>query len=255
MSNRCENTVVVTLHIYFEDSVEFRFGRALYIPNMRHPGVVHENVELPLLCDFLKGGKHLRLQCHIAPVSGCRAAAARDLVSHSLGLGLIHIENANCRAILRKLQRNSTSNAAGRAGDSRNFTVESKLAGYLFSQSETPRFQGMKSCWFFCSALVCTSPLATCTTRSSIFSPISSMVASPETIGPVSMSMMSGIRAASAVLVDSLMTGAIGFPVGVPSPVVNKTKLAPAPTWAVTHSTSLPGVHCRLSPGNFEYSG
>jgi len=62
----------------------------------------------------------------------------------------------------------------------------------------------------------------------------------------------------------SLVEGAIatandaqvaGFPVGVPNPVVNKTTFAPAPTCAVTHSTSLPGVHCRCNPGPEEYSG
>ena len=58
-----------------------------------------------------------------------------------------------------------------------------------------------------------------------------------------------------AELVESFTTGAMGLPVGVPSPVVNKTTLAPAPTCAVTHSTSFPGVHCRLSPGSVEYSG
>ena len=35
--------------------------------------------------------------------------------------------------------------------------------------------------------------------------------------------MMSGMRCASAELVESFTTGAIGFPVGVPSPVVKST--------------------------------
>ena len=47
----------------------------------------------------------------------------------------------------------------------------------------------------------------------------------------------------------------MGFPVGVPSPVVNNTRFAPAPTCAVTHSTSFPGVHWRWRPGTLEYSG
>ena len=63
------------------------------------------------------------------------------------------------------------------------------------------------------------------------------------------------MRCASELLVESFTTGVIGFPVGVPSPVVNKTTLAPAPTCAVTHSTSLPGVHCRFKPASVEYSG
>ena len=56
------------------------------------------------------------------------------------------------------------------------------------------------------------------------------------------MSMMSGMRRASSEFVESFITGVIGFPVGVPSPVVKTTTFAPAPTCALTHSTSLPGV-------------
>ena len=42
--------------------------------------------------------------------------------------------------------------------------------------------------------------------------------------------MMSGMRWASAELVASFTTGVMGFPVGVPRPVVKSTMLAPAPT-------------------------
>src|SRR5579863_8963801 len=56
-------------------------------------------------------------------------------------------------------------------------------------------------------------------------------------------------------LVEILRTGATGLPVGVPRPVVKRTRFAPAPAWAVTHSTSLPGVQRRLRPGVFAYSG
>jgi len=71
---------------------------------------------------------------------------------------------------------------------------------------------------------------------------------------PVSISMMSDMRSARLVLVETLITGATGLPVGVPRPVVKTTTLAPAPTCAVTHSTSFPGVQskakrvCRHTP-------
>jgi len=39
------------------------------------------------------------------------------------------------------------------------------------------------------------------------------------------------------------------LPVGVPSPVVNKIKFAPAAAWPVVDSTSLPGVHTKFNPG------
>ena len=44
------------------------------------------------------------------------------------------------------------------------------------------------------------------------------------------------------------ITGAIGLPVGVPSPVVNTTTCAPPPTMPVTDSTSSPGVSMTVSP-------
>ena len=67
--------------------------------------------------------------------------------------------------------------------------------------------------------------------------------------------MMSLMRSAIVVLVEILITGAIGLPVGVPRPVVNRTMFDPAPTCAVTLSTSFPGVHCRLNPRAETYSG
>ena len=49
-------------------------------------------------------------------------------------------------------------------------------------------------------------------------SAISSIDFSPEIIGPVSMSMMSFILLDKTELLETLMTGTIGFPVGVPIP-------------------------------------
>lgn len=75
------------------------------------------------------------------------------------------------------------------------------------------------------------------------------MVLRPSTTGPQSMSMMSGIRRASAVLVESLMVGQTGLPVGVPRPVVKRIRVAPLAALPVVASTSLPGVQTRLRPG------
>lgn len=55
---------------------------------------------------------------------------------------------------------------------------------------------------------------------------------------PASKSIISCIFSANALLLDILMTGATGFPVGVPSPVVNKIKLQPDAASAVVDSTS-----------------
>src|SRR5437764_1357051 len=180
-----------------------------------------------------------------------------DFLRNRFRIFLIKIENSGGGAMLCELQCDGASNAAAGAGYHRDFSIQTELVciALFGGQREMPRFQGIKSCWFFCSALVWTSPLATLITSSRTLSPICSMVDSPEIIGPVSMSMMSDIRLASTVLVESLITGATGFPVGVPRPVVKSTTLAPAPTCAVTHSTSFPGVHCRCRPARCEYSG
>ncbi|MNI91760.1 hypothetical protein D3C73_1494710 [compost metagenome] len=74
-------------------------------------------------------------------------------------------------------------------------------------------------------------------------------------IVPQLRSMISGIFSKVLVLVDNFTTGVIGFPVGVPSPVVKRTILAPAATSAVVLSTSLPGVHNKFNPGPLANSG
>ena len=76
-------------------------------------------------------------------------------------------------------------------------------------------------------------------------------------VEPVTLSEIQALlpEGTTLLVADYTHAGAIGFPVGVPSPVVNKTTWAPAPTCAVTHSTSFPGVHCKCNPGSVEYSG
>ena len=63
-----------------------------------------------------------------------------------------------------------------------------------------------------------------------------------------SRSMLSAICRAVRALPVILITGAIGLPVGVPSPVVKTTTCAPPPTMPVTDSTSSPGVSITVSP-------
>ena len=66
-------------------------------------------------------------------------------------------------AVRRKLERDRPANATAGAGYDRSLAIEPELDGPTCNiyQSETPRFQGIKSSWPFCSALVWTSPLAT----------------------------------------------------------------------------------------------
>ncbi len=113
----------------------------------------------------------------------------------------------------------------------------------------TPLFQGIKSSWFNNTALGTSSPLAALIQYSSISSPICSIVLSPSTIGPQSISIISPILLVNAEFVASLIVGQTGLPVGVPNPVVNNIRVAPLAALPVVASTSLPGVHTKLNPG------
>ena len=127
------------------------------------------------------------------------------------------------------------------------------LASY--EASDTPRFQGMKSFWPNISALVKLSPLGHFNAQIE------------QLLGACGDGRFAGDDAASievddvahalgrVELVEILTTGATGLPVGVPRPVVKRTRFAPAPACAVTHSTSLPGVQSRVSPGVVAYCG
>ncbi len=75
-------------------------------------------------------------------------------------------------------KRNRPANTAAAAGDHGNFAVKPEIGvAFRLAQSETPRFQGMKSFWAFSSAFVRVSPLATLITSSRMSSPMRSMVA------------------------------------------------------------------------------
>src|SRR5205809_7431050 len=85
----------------------------------------------------------------------------------------------------------------------------------------TPLLHGIKSSWFSCTAFGITSPLAALIQYSKISSPISAIVFSPSMISPASMSMMSPILFASEELVEILIVGQTGLPVGVQRIVMN----------------------------------
>src|SRR5271156_3021831 len=204
----------------------------------------------------LKYGQNFLLVRYVTFMSGSFTPSVQEFLNCLLRLVRLDIQNTHARTIRRKKVGYCSTDAARTARNDDRFTVEAKpiriLAGIV--QRETPLFHGMKSFWPSISALVWTWPLATSITLSRMASPICSIVTSPSMMGPVSKSTISAIRRAKVELVEIFTTGATGFPVGVPSPVVKSTTLAPAATWAVTHSTSFPGVHCKFSPGSVEYS-
>jgi hypothetical protein len=91
------------------------------------------------------------------------SARVRNLGGNSGTVLFIDVQNPYRGAIRGKLERDCPAYTAAATSNDRSLAVKSKLARYrpLGCQSETPRFQGMKSSWFFSSALVRTSPLAT----------------------------------------------------------------------------------------------
>lgn len=102
------------------------------------------------------------------------ATRIRNLSDRLLRLFCTNIDHVHAGTARREAKSDGTTDAAGAARYDDRFPIEPEairiLDGVL--QRETPRFQGMKS---FCannSAFVCVSPLATCTTRSRINSPI-----------------------------------------------------------------------------------
>src|SRR5579862_1300924 len=245
MFHGSEHAVIEALHIHFEDAVEISLCRCFEFADMGDPGIVHQGVDSATPGERLKRGSYLFLICNIAFVCGRLAARFRNFPDRFVRLCRSNIDYADTGTACCEAERDSATDATGAARDDYRFPVKPEAirieSGVL--QRETPRFHGMKSFCASNSALVCISPLATCTTRSRISSPISSIVVLPRMMSPALTSMMSGIRWASAELVEIFTTGAMGLPVGVPSPVVKSTTLAPAATCAVTHSTSLPGVH------------
>ena len=87
---------------------------------------------------------------------------------------------------------------------------------------------------------VCVSfPLATSITSCNRRFAASSMD-SPSTIGPASKSIHPFLFSASRLFVDSFNVGA-GAPNGVPRPVVNRIRCAPAAVIAVADTRSFPG--------------
>ena len=87
-------------------------------------------------------------------------ASLGNFGAHSCRVVFIEVENADRSARGCELQRDGPSDAAAGPGDDGGLIIETEFAATR-AQSDTPRFQGMKSSWFFSSALVWSSPLAT----------------------------------------------------------------------------------------------
>jgi len=130
---------------------------------VRNSGVVYEDVDAPVVEQLFKTGFHLSLIRDVTSMRRSRAAGGRNLPTGFRGSSLVHIKDVNHCPMRSELGCDGTSDATASAGHNCGFVAqpESICSGRLMLQSDTPRFQGIKSSWPFPSALVRTWPLAT----------------------------------------------------------------------------------------------
>jgi hypothetical protein len=141
------HAVVETLDVHSKEVIEIFRGRAFDRSDVRDTGIVDEDVNLFLAEDLLESDVHKPLVGHVAQVEGSVATGVSDAPAGCGRRGFVDIQNANRRALSRESESNRLTDAAATARDDGDLTVEpeSSRIGVLVGQSETPRFQGMKS--------------------------------------------------------------------------------------------------------------
>jgi hypothetical protein len=168
------HAVIKTFDVDVHDAIKILRSCRFHRSDVRNARVIHQNVNSGLPCEVVECSLHLDLIRDIACVYEANATVRSNLLASFLSRRLVHIENVDSRSARRELQSNRSSNATAAAGDQGGFAIKSKPLSTdpFLAQSDTPRFQGIKSSWAFNSALVRISPLATLTVKSRICSPI-----------------------------------------------------------------------------------
>jgi len=157
------DAIVITLHIHAEHAIEILLGSGFDITDMRNAGVIYQNMDGLALRYFVQNRSDLGLIGDVAPIRSRLSSQAGNLGGDRDSILFVDVENANCGAVCGELECDGSTYAAAAAGNDGGPAIEPEFAGLAcrIDQSETPRFQGMKSSWRFASALVCNSPLAT----------------------------------------------------------------------------------------------
>jgi hypothetical protein len=163
VSERGKDAVVKTLYVDSQHAIKISFGCILCVADVRDARIVYQNVDAIVSDNFGEPADDFGLISNVAGVGRSGSSRAGDFGGDGFGILCADIDNVHRRAIGRELVRDRPADPTPAAGDDCRLTIEAKLAyASIFArQRETPRFQGMKSSWFFCSALVRTSPLAT----------------------------------------------------------------------------------------------
>jgi hypothetical protein len=156
VANGGVRTVVDAFNVDTEKAIKISFAGGLNRPYVRHTCIVHKNVQPLLAREFVEDGASARLVGNIARVSLRIASVRGNLQRRGVSSLFVKVENPYRGALLDETLRDGPADAAASAGDDSDFAVEAK--GITMwrgtAQSETPRFQGMKSFCASSSALV-----------------------------------------------------------------------------------------------------
>jgi hypothetical protein len=141
------HAIVEAFDVDLNDAIKIFRGRGFDRSDVRDTGIVDEDVNSLALGQFLDFGVYIRQPSYIALMRDGGTAVRGNLIAGLRGGRLVYIEDVNCGAMSCEFRGYGPSDAAASAGDNGCFAVEPKRVQprALSRQSDTPRFQGMKS--------------------------------------------------------------------------------------------------------------
>jgi len=149
-----EGAVVNAFDVDAEEAIEIGLGRGFKSADVRDAGIVYKNIDTALAREFAEYFFGARLIGNIAGIGFRLRTRSGNFVCGSIGGCFVQIENAYSGPLLCETLCDSAANPAGGAGDDGDLAIETKGITGLWTQRETPRFQGMKSFCASNSALV-----------------------------------------------------------------------------------------------------
>ena len=156
MADRGVRTVVDAFDVDAEKTIKISFAGGLDSSYVRDACIVHKNVQALLAREFVEDCSGARLIGNIARIGLCIASVCGNLLRRGVSSFFVKIENTYRGALLDETLCDGPANAAASTGNDSDFAVEAKsiTVWRRAAQSETPRFQGMKSFCASSSALV-----------------------------------------------------------------------------------------------------
>jgi hypothetical protein len=149
-------TVVDAFDVDPEKTIEISFAGSLDRSYVRDACIVHKNVQALLAREFVEDGASARLIGNIARIGLRIASVCGNLLRRDVSSFFVKIENPYRGALLDETLRDGTADPTTGTGNDGDFAVKAKSITMWRggAQSETPRFQGMKSFCASSSALV-----------------------------------------------------------------------------------------------------